>query len=285
MRKGVSMHRVDNRIARRHLRRGGVALVGATAALVALLGPGAPHAAALTTSTTTVTSSNNPAPAKSTVTYTATVTPSTPTPTGTINFQDGGNTTTCTAQPLSSGTATCVTSYGTPGNYTVTATYGGDATYAGSTGTLAGGETITFLTTTNTVSSSLNPSTAGQQVTYTVQTNPQVHGGSFNFKDGGTTITGCGAQNSSGTGSATCAVTYGSAGSHAITVAYSGDTSYSPQPASNTVTQTVNPAPPPPPPPFHPEGVGQPGTAVTPNNTQLVFWQGAGGHLFEAWWN
>ena len=28
-----------------------------------------------------------------------------------------------------------------------------------------------------------------------------------------------------------------------------------------------------------------PSVAVTPNGTQLVFWQGPSGHLFEAWWN
>jgi hypothetical protein len=41
----------------------------------------------------------------------------------------------------------------------------------------------------------------------------------------------------------------------------------------------------PPPPPFHPTGVGQPAVTVGSDGTQLIFWQGAGNHLIEAWWN
>jgi hypothetical protein len=40
-----------------------------------------------------------------------------------------------------------------------------------------------------------------------------------------------------------------------------------------------------PPPPFHPTGVGQPAVTVGSDGTQLLFWQGAGNHLIEAWWN
>ncbi len=39
-----------------------------------------------------------------------------------------------------------------------------------------------------------------------------------------------------------------------------------------------------PPPPFWPQGVGQPAVTLAPDGTQLIFWQGAGGHLMEAWW-
>jgi hypothetical protein len=45
------------------------------------------------------------------------------------------------------------------------------------------------------------------------------------------------------------------------------------------------PPPPPLPPPFHPTGVGQPAVTVGSDGTQLIFWQGAGNHLIEAWWN
>jgi hypothetical protein len=38
--------------------------------------------------------------------------------------------------------------------------------------------------------------------------------------------------------------------------------------------------------PFSPKGVGAPSVAVSSDGTtQLVFWQGAGSHLVEAWWN
>jgi hypothetical protein len=40
-----------------------------------------------------------------------------------------------------------------------------------------------------------------------------------------------------------------------------------------------------PPPHFSPQGVGQPSVAVDSHGTQLVFWQGAGHHLVETWWN
>ncbi len=35
---------------------------------------------------------------------------------------------------------------------------------------------------------------------------------------------------------------------------------------------------------FMPTGVGTPATAVTPSGAQVVFWKGAGNHLFEAWY-
>ncbi|MGH3422330.1 MAG: hypothetical protein ACRDOD_22370, partial [Streptosporangiaceae bacterium] len=37
-------------------------------------------------------------------------------------------------------------------------------------------------------------------------------------------------------------------------------------------------------PSFRPAQVGAPSLTTAPDGTQLVFWQGAGGHLFEAWW-
>jgi len=36
---------------------------------------------------------------------------------------------------------------------------------------------------------------------------------------------------------------------------------------------------------FSPQGVGQPAATIGPDGTQLIFWQGAGGHLDEVWWN
>jgi hypothetical protein len=38
-------------------------------------------------------------------------------------------------------------------------------------------------------------------------------------------------------------------------------------------------------PPFAPQNIGQPTVAIAPDGTQIIFWQGAGGHLIEAWWN
>ena len=36
---------------------------------------------------------------------------------------------------------------------------------------------------------------------------------------------------------------------------------------------------------FSPQNVGAPSVALDPSGTQLIFWQGPGGHLLEAWWN
>ena len=78
--------------------------------------------------------------AGSNVTYTATVTPGVPgasTPSGTAAFLDGGSPISiCTAQPLTAGsssaTAGCTVSYPSAGSHTITAAYGGDANFTGS---------------------------------------------------------------------------------------------------------------------------------------------------------
>lgn len=77
------------------------------------------------------------------VTYTATVTPqglAGTEPSGSVELLDGGTPIgTCSAQPLTAGltssTATCTVSYAAAGAHTITATYIGDATYAGSSST------------------------------------------------------------------------------------------------------------------------------------------------------
>lgn len=73
----------------------------------------------------------------STVTYTATigvVAPAVGTPTGTVAFQDGGaNISTCASQALTSSVATCSVTYTAVGTHTITAVYGGDTNFTGST--------------------------------------------------------------------------------------------------------------------------------------------------------
>ncbi len=93
--------------------------------------------------------------------------------------------------------------------------------------------------TATSLSSSPNPSVAGQAVAYTATVSPAPDGGTVAFTDGTTTITGCGAQPvDTTTGEATCQVTYTSAGSHTITAAYSGDTSFAAS-TSAVLTQGV----------------------------------------------
>ena len=88
-----------------------------------------------TTTTTAVTSSANPSTAGQAVTYTATVSPA---PNGgTVAFTDSGATITgCGAQSVdtTTGKATCQVTYASPGSHSITATYGGDNNFSGSSG-------------------------------------------------------------------------------------------------------------------------------------------------------
>lgn len=94
------------------------------------------------------------------------------------------------------------------------------------------------VSTTTKLSSSLDPSTLKQAVTYTARVLPTTATGTVGFKDAGTPIAGCAAQKVS-SGSATCAVTgYAAAGSNIITATYSGDGNDLTS-TSTTLTQTV----------------------------------------------
>ena len=98
--------------------------------------------------------------------------------------------------------------------------------------------------TTTSLSSSPNPSSTGQAVTYTATVTRVTPAtgtptGTVSFSDGSAPITGCTAQALSG-GTATCTVTYTSPGTHSITATYGGDSNYAPSPPSNTVSQLVD---------------------------------------------
>ena len=80
-------------------------------------------------SSVTLTSSSNPSTYGSSVTFTATITPSAAT--GTVTFKDGS--TTLGTGAISSGTATYGTSALSVGSHSITAVYGGDSNYNGST--------------------------------------------------------------------------------------------------------------------------------------------------------
>jgi Bacterial Ig-like domain (group 3)/Autotransporter beta-domain/Immunoglobulin I-set domain len=89
---------------------------------------------------------------------------------------------------------------------------------------------------TVTIASSLNPSTAGQTVTFTATVTGAAPTGSVTFKDGATTL-GTGTLN--GSGQATLSTSSLSAGSHAITAVYGGDAGNNTG-TSAVLTQTVN---------------------------------------------
>src|SRR5438034_8087029 len=114
---------------------------------------------------TAVTSSNNPSIIGAAVTFTATVTsPVTGTPTGTVTFQDGASA--LGTGTLSGGTATFTTSGLTAGTHSITAIYGGDANFAGSTSPVLT-QTVNKAASSTSVASSNNSSISGTAFTFT----------------------------------------------------------------------------------------------------------------------
>jgi hypothetical protein len=85
--------------------------------------------------TTTVSSSVNPATASQSETFTATVTSSSTVSEGTVEFESGGSAISgCSAQPVTSGIATCTTQLASnASNYSIVAVYAGDSNFATST--------------------------------------------------------------------------------------------------------------------------------------------------------
>src|SRR5579863_9992825 len=129
------------------------------------------------------------------VTLTATVTSNAGTPTGTVTFKDG-STTLGTGTVGSGRQATFTTSTLSVGSHSITAVYGGDNNFSGSTSSALA--QAVHASTTTALSSSVNPSTFGQSVifTATVTSNAGTPPGSVAFKDGSTTL-GTGTLNSS----------------------------------------------------------------------------------------
>jgi hypothetical protein len=186
-------------------------------------------------SSTAVVPSQNPSTAGQPVTFTPTVTGSSPS--GTVDFKDGGSSISgCGAQPVGSGTATCTTSSLSVGSHSVTAVYGGDTDNQGSTSSPLT-QTVQATTTTG-LGSSLNPSTVGQSVTLTATVTGSSPTGTVDFKDGGSSISGCSARPVSG-GSASCTTSSLSVGGHTVTAVYGGDTDNQGS-TSSPLMQTVN---------------------------------------------
>ena len=148
-------------------------------------------------------------------------------------------------------TITCTNTYSpggadVAGNYTMTGAFAGDTNYSASTSSQSNNFTINAATTTTSVSSTPNPSTYAQQVTFTAtitaENGPVGRNGKRSARKpdvGGTvawsTNTGCGTTNVTGgtsgnPGVATCttsAATHLPVGTDAVTATYSGDSNHS----------------------------------------------------------
>jgi sugar lactone lactonase YvrE len=162
------------------------------------------------------------------ITLTATVTPSSAT--GTVTFFNG--TTSIGTANISNGTATLAGVALMAGSYSLTAQYSGNINLPSSTSPAI---TLTVKEISSvTLTSSVNPSTAGQAVTFTATVWPSTAGGSVQFLDNGSVI---------GTyffmsGPATFSISTLTSGTHSITASYSGDANNTTA-TSAALTQTV----------------------------------------------
>ena len=186
-------------------------------------------------SSTSVASSNSPSIIGTLVTLTASVmSPVTGTLTGTVTFQDG--TSALGAGTLSGGTATFSTSGLTAGTHSITAIYGGDVNFAGSTSP-ALMQTVNKVASSISVASSNNPSVSGTAVTLTAMSPSAAAGtptGVVTFQDGASTL---GTGTLSG-GTATFTTSALAGGVHSITAVYGGDANFASS-TSPVLTQTV----------------------------------------------
>jgi sugar lactone lactonase YvrE len=139
---------------------------------------------------------------------------------GSIQFFDGS--TSLGTVSVSAGTASFSISSLVPGAHSITAVYSGDgAAYLGST-SAAFAETVNKATTSVTASSSLNPASTGQAITFGASVTPAAATGSVQFFDGTTSL---GTAPLSG-GAASISISTLAAGSHSVTAVYSGDANY-----------------------------------------------------------
>ena len=187
--------------------------------------------------TTTIMSSLNPSTFGQAVIFTATVTSAAGTaPDGeSVSFMKG--TTALGVGTLSGGSATFTTSTLPGGTSPVTAVYGGDVTFPGSTSQPLK-QVVNKATTTTSVGSSLNPSNFGQSVTFTASVVPEFGGavtGKITFYDGTTVLKSM--QVTGGTAKFTTKTL--TRGAHNVTATYNGSVSLDGS-SSAVLTQTVN---------------------------------------------
>jgi probable HAF family extracellular repeat protein len=177
---------------------------------------------------TSLTASANSAVFGQPVNFTATV-GSCPTgsmmPTGTVTFSDGS--TVLGSIPVSSGTAVFSTSGLSVGSHSITASYGGDASF-GATTSAPLTETVSQAPTTTSLGASPNPANLGQLVTLTAMVAPVAPGagtptGTVTFLDGTTTL-GTGVLD--GTATATLTTSTLALGIHILTASYGGDANF-----------------------------------------------------------
>jgi surface protein len=181
--------------------------------------------------TTTLTSSNNPSIIEDDVTFTASVSPNNAT--GTVTFKDGS--VILGTRNVTAGTATFLTYSLSGTTHSITATYDGDNKNAVSSSSPISQVVNKFETSTY-VTSNLNPSIVGDNLTFTATVSPYIATGAVTFKNG-TEILGTGTLN--GSGIATFSTSTLTVATHSITAVYDGDASTLGS-TSSPVSQIVN---------------------------------------------
>lgn len=193
--------------------------------------PAITQAVTKTSPSLTVTSSGSPSTFGQSVTFTATITGGV-SPSGTVTWSAN---TGCAASTVSSATATCVTSVlPVASSQAITAAYGGDGNNATAGGSLTNGQTVNKSSPTVTVTSSLNPSTYNQSVTFTATL---TGGASPTGTVTWSANTGC-ANFTLASTTATCVTSTLAGGTPSVVATYLGDTNN--QGNSGSITQTVN---------------------------------------------
>ena len=175
--------------------------------------------------TTTVVTSSGPTIYGQSVTFTATVAPAAPGsggPSGTVSFAAGSAVLGTSA--VTGGVATFTTAALGAGTYSVTATYGGDASFLGSANAAALTQAVSKAASTTTLTSSPAIPTAGQLTTFSasVSSGAGTPTGAVTFTDGAALL---GVATLSG-GVATLTSNALAVGAHAITAAYQGDANF-----------------------------------------------------------
>jgi len=167
-------------------------------------------------SSLSISSLPNPSVVGDTVTITASATPASAT--GTVTFQDNGNG--IGSATLSNGSASISTSSLSPGTHTLSASYGGDIHFTGSSANT--NQQVNNVNSSVTVTSSLNPSTYGQPVTLSATVAPPDATGTVAFSEGAASYGTSPLSN----GSASLTLNSLPPGTHNLTATYSGDTKY-----------------------------------------------------------
>jgi len=214
--------------------------------LIANVGPAAAQVTKVDTRVDVV-STVNPSVFGQSVMFIATVVLADPLagmPTGTMQFMvDGANLGGVIV--LNGGQAAVSTLSLSVGTHAVVAVYSGDAVFNGSTGSLAGGQTVNKANSRVLLSSSINPSVFGQQVTFTAVVRPiapgsgSPQGGTVQFRVDGADF---GSPVAVSGGQATKSTTALAVGSYAVAAVFSGDAGFNGSTGTLAVAQVVNKA-------------------------------------------